>query len=114
TVAGTTTVTPIDPSLAGTLPSAYELTGGNLAFQITTTASYPTPSPSPSPQPPLPPIIIAFQVPPPPIDPTFSQWRVLHNESGTLVDVTVLSGPFAPNPTTHAIYPGMSHLNPCL
>jgi len=50
TTAGTTTVAPIDPSLAGTLPSAFELTGGNPAFEITTTATYTTP------------IIIAVQV----------------------------------------------------
>jgi sugar lactone lactonase YvrE len=102
TFGGATMVTPIDPSLAGTLPSAYELTGGNLAFEITTTATYTTP----------PPIIIAFQVPPPPVDPTFSQWRVLHNEGGTLVDRTVLSGPFAPNPTTQTIYASVSSLSP--
>ena len=104
TVAGTTTVTPIDPSLAGTLPSAYELTGANLAFQITTTATYPTPPPTP------PPIIIAFQVPPPPIDPTFSQWRVLHNEGGTLVDRTATDP--APDPTTQTIYASVSSLSP--
>jgi hypothetical protein len=51
-------------------------------------------------------------VPPPPIDATFSQWRVLHNENGTLVDVTVLSGPFAPNPTTQTIYASVSSLSP--
>jgi sugar lactone lactonase YvrE len=99
TVAGTTTVTPIDPSSAGTLPSGYELTGGNLAFQITTTATYTTP----------PPIIIAFQVPS--VDAaTFSQLRVLHNEGGTLVDRTA-SNP-APNPTTKTIYASVSSLSP--
>jgi sugar lactone lactonase YvrE len=99
TVAGTTTVTPIDPSFAGTLPSGFELTGGNLAFQITTTATYTTP----------PPIIIAFQVPS--VDAaTFSQLRVLHNEGGALVDVTA-SDP-APNPTTQTIYASVSSLSP--
>jgi hypothetical protein len=100
TVAGTTTVTPIDPSSAGTLPSGYELTGGNLAFEITTTATYITP----------PPIIIAFQVPS--VDAaTFLQLRVLHNEGGTLVDRTA-TDPFAPNPTTQTIYASVLSLSP--
>src|SRR5207248_3246106 len=100
TVGGMTTVAPIDPSLAGTLPSAYELTGDDppLAFEITTTATYTTP------------IIIAFQVS---VDPLiFPQLRVLHNEGGTLVDRTVLSGPFAPNSTSQTIYSSVPSLSP--
>jgi hypothetical protein len=99
TTGGTTTVTPIDPSSAGTLPSGFELTGSNLAFDITTTATYTTP----------PPIIIAFQVPS--VDATtFSQLRVLHNEGGTLVDVTASNPP--PDPTTQTIYASVSSLSP--
>jgi hypothetical protein len=99
TVGGTTTVMPIDPSSAGTLPSGYQLTGGNLAFEITTTATYTTP----------PPIIIAFQVPS--VDAaTFSQLRVLHTEGGTLVDRTATNP--APNPTTQTIYASVSSLSP--
>ncbi len=97
TAGGTTTVTPIDPSSAGTLPSGYALTGSNLAFQITTTATY------------TPPIIIAFQVPS--VDPTtFSQLRIFHNSGGGLVDVTA-SNP-APDPTTQTIYASVSSLSP--
>jgi hypothetical protein len=99
---GTTTVTPIDPSSAGTLPSGFQLTGSSLAFQITTTATYTTT--------PTTPIIIAFQMQPS-VDPlTFSQLRVFHNEGGTLVDRTA-SKP-APNPTTHTIYASVSSLSP--
>ena len=98
TVAGTTTVMQIAPSSAGTLPSAYELTGGDLAFEITTTATYTTP----------PPIIIAFQVS---VDPAiFSQLRVLHNEGGTLVDVTASNPP--PDPITQTIYASVNSLSP--
>src|SRR5439155_25481493 len=87
---------PIDPDSAGMLPSGYELTGANLAFEITTTATYTTP------------IIIAFQVS---VDPlTFSQLRVLHNEGGTLVDRTATDP--APNPTTQTIYASVSSLSP--
>ncbi|MEP7015913.1 MAG: hypothetical protein ABI925_10770, partial [Verrucomicrobiota bacterium] len=99
TSSGTTTVSPINPSSAGTLPSGFELSGGNLAFEITTTATFTTP----------PPIIIAFQVPG--VDAaTFSQLRVLHNEGGTLVDRTATSP--APNPTTKTIYASVSSLSP--
>jgi hypothetical protein len=67
--------------------------GGNLAFEITTTA-HTTP----------PPIIIAFQVS---VDPAiFPQLRVLHNEGGTLVDRT------ATDPTTQRIYASVSSLSP--
>jgi hypothetical protein len=97
TVDGTTTVMLIDPSSAGTLPSGYQLAGGNLAFEITTTAAYTTP----------PPIIVAFQMAS--IDAaTFSQLRVLHNEGGTLVDRTASD----PAPTTQTIYASVSSLSP--
>jgi hypothetical protein len=98
TVAGTTTVTPIDPPPP--LPSGFELTGDDppLAFDITTTATYTTP------------IIIAFRVS---VDPLiFPQLRILHNEGGILVDVTVLDGPFAPNPTGQTIYASVTSLSP--
>jgi hypothetical protein len=97
TVGGTTTVTPIDPSSAGTLPSGYELSGSNLAFEITTTAIYTTP----------PPIIVAFQVASS-LDVTTLQ--VFHNEGGALVNVTA-SNP-APNPATHTIYASVFSLSP--
>jgi hypothetical protein len=59
---GTTMATPVDPSSAG-----YTLGGSSLGFDITTTASYTTP------------IIVAFQVVPPP---DASQLTVLHSECG--------------------------------
>jgi len=96
TAGGTTAVTLIDPSSVGPLPSGVT---SNLAFDITTTATYTTP------------IIIAFQVPS--LDATtFSQLRILHDENGTLVDVTILDGPFAPNPITQTIYASVSSLSP--
>jgi sugar lactone lactonase YvrE len=99
-VGGTTIAIPIDPSSAGTLPFGYELAGGNVAFEISTAATYVTP----------PTIIIAFQLPL--VDAaTFAQFRVLHNEGGTLVDRTA-SGPFAPNPTTQTIFASVSSLSP--
>jgi sugar lactone lactonase YvrE len=96
TSAGTTTVTP-DPS-PSPLPSQFELAGSNLAFQITTTATYTTP----------PPITIAFQVS---VDPTiFSLLRILHYEGGSWVDVTATDP--APDPTTQTIYASVSSLSP--
>ncbi len=79
TNAGVTTVAQIDPSIAGTLPSGYQLStsatsGTYLAFEVTTTAAYSTP------------IIIAFQVPPN-VDTTNLQ--VFHYQGGALANVTV-------------------------
>jgi hypothetical protein len=75
TVAGDTTVTPINPTSAGTLPSGYELLGNNIAFQITTTATY------------TPPVTVCFHIPL--MDPaTFASLRVLHNSGSGLVDET--------------------------
>jgi hypothetical protein len=72
-----------------------------LAFNITTDAQY------------TPPIIIAFQVPPP-FDVT--TLHIFHHEGATLglVDVTILSGPFAPNPVSQTIYASVSSLSPFL
>jgi hypothetical protein len=99
TSAGLTSVVQIDPSLAGSLPSGYSLSGAGLAFEITTTATYTTP----------PPIIIAFAVPS--VDPsTFAALRILHNEGGVLVDRTA-SVP-APDPTTQTIYASVPSLSP--
>src|SRR3990172_9769988 len=50
-VGGTTTVIPVDPNSVGTLPGGFELFGGNLAFQSSTTALF------------SPPITVCFQVP---------------------------------------------------
>jgi sugar lactone lactonase YvrE len=98
--AGTTTVIPVNPSSAG-----YTLPGTSLAFDITTTAAYPTPVPTP------PGIVIAFHVAPP-LD--ASQLTVFHNEGGTLVNVTCPSprpGP-TPDTTTNTIYASVTSLSP--
>jgi sugar lactone lactonase YvrE len=100
TTSGTTTVTPVNPSAAG-----YTLPGSSLGFDITTTAAYPTPVPTP------PGIVIAFQVARP-LD--ASQLTVLHNEGGSLVNVTCPSprpGP-TPDTTTNTIYASVTSLSP--
>jgi len=100
TTAGTTTVTPVNPSSAG-----YTLGGSSLAYDITTTASYPIPAPIP------PGIIVAFQVARP-LD--ASQLTVFHNEGGSLVNVTCPSprpGP-TPDTTTNTIYASVTSLSP--
>lgn len=97
TSAGGTSVALIDPASAGTLPPGYQLAGGDLAFDITTTAAY------------VPPILLAFRVPS--LDPvTFSQLRVLHNEGGSLIDVTA-SDP-SPDPVSQTIYASVNSLSP--
>mgnify|MGYP001225631197 CR=1 FL=1 len=74
---GTTTISPISPSSAGTAPNGFVL--GNLAFEINTTAAYTSP------------VTVCFNVPntyaTSPI--AFSRLALLHNEGGVLVDRTV-------------------------
>jgi len=105
TVAGLTAATPIDPSSVGTLPSAFEVAGSNLAFEISTTAQTDTS---------MTPITIAFQVPPPPSGPSVSDLQVFHNENGTLVNVTCPSPQPGPTPdlTTNTIYASVKSLSP--
>jgi hypothetical protein len=100
TTAGTTTVTPVNPSSAG-----YALGGSSLAYDITTTASYPIPAPIP------PGIIVAFQVARP-LD--ASQLTVFHNEGDNLVNVTCPNARPGPTPdtTTNTIYASVSSLSP--
>jgi len=76
TVAGTTTITPIDAASAGQLPAGYELAGTNFIFEITTTAQYSGL------------ITICFSVPSVTDPAVFANLRVLHRENGTLVDRT--------------------------
>lgn len=76
TVAGTTTITPIDLSSTGQLPAGYQLAGTSFAFDITTTAQYSGL------------ITICFSVPSVTDPAVFANLRVLHNENGTLVDRT--------------------------
>ena len=102
TVSGITAATPIDPNSAGTLPSAFDLAGSNLAFDIATTAQTDTSTN---------PIIVAFQVPPP-LD--ASQLYIFHNESGTLMNATCPTprpGP-TPNLTTNTLYASVNSLSP--
>ena len=85
TTAGTTTVNPINPATAGTLPSGYFLNGGSVAIEATTTAVV-----SGS-------IVVTVSTPSISDPAIFSEMRVLHGEGGTLVDRTILA-PDAPAP----------------
>jgi uncharacterized delta-60 repeat protein len=69
--AGTTSVSVIDPNWAGQLPSGFQITGANLAFEIYTTSSYTSP------------VTVCFTIAS--LDDTM---RVLHNDGNGLVDVT--------------------------
>jgi hypothetical protein len=99
--AGTTTVTPIDPNDAGTLPGGFALTTPPLAFEIQTTATVSGP------------ITICFYVPSVNDPGEFSSLRVLHNEGGTLVDRTILP-PDSPAPdfTSRTICARVTSLSP--
>ncbi len=74
---GTTTISPISASSAGTAPNGFVL--GGLSFEINTTASYTSP------------VTVCFNVPDTfatsPV--SFSKLALLHNEGGVLVDRTV-------------------------
>ncbi len=74
--AGTTTVTPIPPASAGTLPGGFVF--GNVAYEITTTAVF------------TPPITVCFNVPQSaaPTETAFNALSLMHNEGGVLVDRT--------------------------
>jgi hypothetical protein len=83
-----TTITPINPNTAGTVPSGYVLNPPNLAFDITTSATTYTG-----------PITITFNKVPVNDAATFAGLRVLHGEGSplALVDRTVLP-PDSPAP----------------
>ncbi len=83
-VPGNTTVVAIPPTLAGTLPGGFAVFG-NLAFEVTTTATVSGP------------ITLTFVVASAPDPLTFATLRVLHGEGGSLVDRTLLP-PSAPAP----------------
>ena len=68
-VGGTTTVIPVDPNSVGTLPGGFELFGGNLAFEISTSALFSAP------------VTVCFQVPSITDATEFSNLRVLHSVS---------------------------------
>jgi protocatechuate 3,4-dioxygenase beta subunit len=77
TASGSTTVTPIPPGSAGTLPGGFVL--GNMAFEINTTAAV------------TPPINVCFTIPnSAAATPTaLNALKLMHNEGGVLVDRTV-------------------------
>lgn len=66
TAGGTTTITPIDPAQAGSLPGGFSLPGSNMAFDISTTATF------------VGPITVCFKVPSVTDPVAFSKLRVLH------------------------------------
>lgn len=98
---GTTTVAAIPPSSAGTLPGGFSLEGLNVAYEIATTSSFTGP------------IVLTFDVPASVTESQFSALRILHNESGVLVDRTILppSNP-APNYSTRKISALVTSLSP--
>ena len=101
TQAGQTTVTPIDPNSAGTLPGQYSLTGDSLAFEVATTAIYSGP------------ITVCIVDSSVADQATFDSLRILHGEGGVLVDRTILP-PDAPAPdfSTRTICARVDSLSP--
>ncbi len=99
---GDTTFTPIDPpSSAGTPPSGYTIVGSGPAVNITTTASY------------TPPVVVCLIVSSVNDQATFDRVRVLHGESGVLVDRTILSPDTpAPNFATRTVCARSNTLSP--
>lgn len=75
TLGGVTSVTPIDPATAGQIPGGFAVSD-SVAYEISTTAGYTGP------------VTIAFTVPEPITEADFNSLSILHNENGTLVDVT--------------------------
>jgi probable HAF family extracellular repeat protein len=98
---GETVIAPILPASAGAVPSGYEISGVNLAYEITSTAVVSGP------------ITIAFNVPSVSDPALFNNLRVLHSENGVLVDRTILP----PNSPSHdfpsrTIYARVDSLSP--
>src|SRR5215467_13036084 len=79
TSAGTTTVTPIDPSTIGQVPGGFAVSG-SVAYTISTTATFSGP------------VTLAFKVPGPISQTDFNKLGILHNDPVLgLVDVTATS-----------------------
>jgi pectin methylesterase-like acyl-CoA thioesterase len=100
TEAGVTVVEPINPAtISESLPGSYQIFGGNLAYEIQTTATFSGD------------ITIAFKVPGNISETDFRALRIMHGENGQLVDRTVLppNSP-APNFATKTIYARVSSL----
>ncbi|MEO8099881.1 MAG: choice-of-anchor D domain-containing protein [Acidobacteriota bacterium] len=97
TSTGTTTITPIDPATAGSVPGGFAVSGA-FAYQIDTTATFSGP------------VTMAFVVPPPISLDDFNALSVLHNVNGTLVDVTATSP--ARDYATRTIYATTTSFSP--
>ncbi len=78
TTTGTTSVVPIDPATAGQVPGGFAVSS-SVAYEISSTASFTGP------------VTLAFKVPGPISQTDFNSLAILHNENGTLVDVTATS-----------------------
>ena len=92
--AGFTSIVPIDPESAGTLPAGFTLCSGCPAYEITTTAVY------------TPPITVALTVPGV-TDQVFGQLKMLHGENGVLIDRTT-----ARNFISREIFGSVNSLSP--
>lgn len=100
TTAGELSINSIDPALAGTLPGEFQLRPGYPAYEINTTAVYAAP------------VTVCIKTPPS-TDAEFDRLRILHGESGVLVDRTILP-PDAPppDPVTHTLCGRVTSLSP--
>jgi uncharacterized delta-60 repeat protein len=98
---GTTSFTPINPSSAGLPPSGFTVLGGNTSYDISTTAAV------------NPPIAVCFNVTSVNDPALFAFVRILHGESGNLVDRTILApDPLAPNFATRTVCARVTSLSP--
>ncbi len=75
-VPGDTTVSPIDPAMAGQIPGGFTLGDGYPAYEISTTATYTAP------------VIVCIQAPAVVNPVVFNALNILHYESGNLVNRT--------------------------
>ena len=95
---GTTTIVNIDPASAGLMPNGYAAT--TMAYDVTTTAAYGSS------------ITVCFAAPGFTSE-VFAHLRVLHGESGVLVDRTILAPDTpAPNFRTNTVCARVSSLSP--
>ncbi len=96
--AGTTSITPIDPATAGSIPGGFAISDTNLAFSLITTASYSDQITT---------CFLLNSITEPAQFQNPYPLRILHremvNDSYTLVDGTILTGRNSPNPTTKTI-----------
>lgn len=103
TAPGETSVKPIDPTSAGSIPPGYFVAPGGIAYEITTDATF-TGS-----------ILIKFNTPQSYSPAAFAQVRILHGEGNPrqLVDRTVLAPDVpAPDYPTRAVHARVTSLSP--